>query len=274
MELLESLSWTLEQLVWSWKLVDAADAVFPSVCKQIRVGERVLEFLSSQSVEPVRPNTIVMATLRREGRIYRIIERIAGTYLALNETPLANLAHELIWPDPEMRGRLFHLAVLGKLLLELRKAGGTLISTNPIREHSAKPVYSFGIADARWDVWFEASSVWRYHGVPAPYTLAMRGVDKRARPLSPDILVLRHPSRALVLECKHSANPEYVCRGYMQASAYANEVHKQLATEVEALVVGPRDVVTKASSVETPVGTLGAISPEHMGDVVARLLCP
>jgi hypothetical protein len=61
----------------------------------------------------------------------------------------------------------------------------------------------------------------------------MRGVDKRARPLSPDIVVLRHPSRALVLEC--SANAEYVGRGYLQASAYANEVHNQLAREVEAL---------------------------------------
>ncbi len=273
-ELVESLSWTLGHLTRSWKLVHRSDATFPSIYKQVRICEQVLGFLNSQGIEPVSPNSIAMVTLRQEGRVWRIIERVAAAYLALTETPVTELAHELIWPDPEIRGRLFHLAVLGKLLLEIRKAGGTLLSTNPIREFATRPVYSLSIAGEQWDVWFEASGVWRHHGFSAPYTVAMQGVDRRVRPLSPDILLLRRPDRAVVLECKHSAKAEYVCQGYAQASAYANEVGSLLATEVEALVVGPRDVVTRSSTTATRVGTLGAISPEHMSEVVARLLRP
>jgi hypothetical protein len=273
-ELLESLAWTLEHLMHSWRLIDRANVMFSSVCKQILVGQQVLAFLISEGVEPARPTSTALAALRQEGRIWRIAERIADHYRALTRKSMSELAHELIWPDPELRGRLFHLAVLGKLLLEIRKAGGAVVSTSPLRESSAKPVYSISFNDETWELWFEGAGMWRHHGHRSPYSTAMRGVEKRARPLSPDIVLLRPGSRGLILECKHSADPEYVCKGYAQVSAYANEIRSLLSEKVEALVVGPRGVVTQPSAVQTWVGAVGAISPEHMSDVVARLLRP
>ncbi len=218
---------------------------------------------------PQRPEIVA---LRHEGRPWFAIAGVAEEFLAIEES-LRDLAWKLILPDDEIRWRLFHLAVLGVLLTELRLLGCSVLSRRPLGGISSGPNYSIidpsGFA---WDLWFESASVLTYEGEDSPFSEAAKGVPGAGRSLGADILLIQPGSKALVLECKYSANPDTVARGgYLQASTYAMELHSRLGVEVTALVVGPASVVKSVNYTNTCLGRIGIGPPAAIRDAVSAL---
>ena len=67
---------------------------------------------------------------------------------------------------------------------------------------------------------------------------------------------------AFIIECKYSANPDYVGRtGLAQTLLYMTDVGAAMASRVEGVVIAPDGVVGDATSESTPVGRLGLASP-------------
>ena len=99
---------------------------------------------------------------------------------------------------------------------------------------------------------------------------ASAGVGSSIRP---DMLLIRHPSRALVLECKWSAEPSYVGRdGFHQASSYALDTLNGLASEVWSLVVGPQEIIPTPNLAlaerESMKIVLGSTAAQELGQIV------
>ena len=76
-------------------------------------------------------------------------------------------------------------------------------------------------------------------------------------PLSPDLLLIRPDEVALVVECKYSPSADVIRAGFPQLMGYGVETRTALAPKVVGLVVGPTDVVARATWTTTVVGELG-----------------
>jgi hypothetical protein len=67
---------------------------------------------------------------------------------------------------------------------------------------------------------------------------------------------------AFIIECKYSANPDYVGRtGLAQTLLYMTDVGASMAACVEGVVVAPDRVVGDATWASSPAGRLGLASP-------------
>jgi hypothetical protein len=67
---------------------------------------------------------------------------------------------------------------------------------------------------------------------------------------------------AFVIECKYSANADYVGRtGLAQTLLYMTDVRASMASRVEGVVVAPGGIAGDITSASTPAGRLGLASP-------------
>lgn len=273
MLIVTTLKWTLENLA-----IVRANAVraYPDVDLDIRPQLdtamtllRTEPMVSAGGTLPGRPE--IMA-LRSEGAPWGAVADVADELRAV-ESSVNELAWRLLIPDDAIRWRLFHLAVLGILLASLRDLDCSVKSLRPLG-WSNGPAYKVTDSLGRsWDLWFEASGVWSYEKVPAPYTEATRGIQGAGRSLGADLLLLRPGDDALIIECKYSTNPEVVGRyGYYQATTYATEVRSRLARNVTSAVVGPEGVVAARGTTLTVAGNIQTIPPSAMPILVREFL--
>ena len=211
-----------------------------------------------------------LAAISSEGHPWNVLSPVAAELLRSRSAGILELIDTLIVPDDQVSGRLFHLGVLGELLVALRSAGAEVIPVRPISgSASAGPAYRvLSAAGTWWELWFEAAGLWGERQILSPYKLASQGVPGAGGALGADLLLAREDTHALLIECKYSANPARVARdGFHQAAAYAVEAG-ELFENVASVVVGPSDVVIESKVVATKTSKLGICRPDHMNQLL------
>ena len=204
--------------------------------------------ISSQAV-PRTPDRIDLLALARSGFPWRNIAAIADT-LSRAETDLEFLAFELLEADLEVVPRLFHLSVFGSLIATLRSMGCRITWNFPLGMAGRGPhIHILTPTAMVWDLWFEAGKSRSHYDLSqSMYHSAVSGISGVGYPLRADVLLVDHPNRAMIFECKWSDNPSYVARdGYHQAASYALDTMNGLAGEVWSFIVGPHEVIPAIS---------------------------
>lgn len=243
LNLVTTAAWTLSNIQ---ELREAALHLSPSADKDIvkqlnSVGDLFNEepFFSADYFG--LPDLSDIKAMRAEGRPWHNLADIAEQIFLIYRDA-KQFALQLLSPDDEIRWRLFHLGILGEVLLGLTSAGCKIRSLRPIRASSTEP--SFQLTSPRgheWDLWFEGSGIWNFYKVSPPYKAVNKGAKTKGTRLSPDIILTRSPEQALIFECKfYDSNIARMVRdGYLQVSAYVNEVKTCLAANVMGVVIAP-----------------------------------
>ena len=120
----------------------------------------------------------------------------------------------------------------------------------PLRGLRSGPQLSAVQPDGRsWDLWFESAGARSHYELGrSTYASAVAGVPDTGGAIGSDVLLIRPGERALLLECKWSADASYVGRdGYNQVSSYVLATLIGLAPQVWGFVVGPEEVVPTTS---------------------------
>lgn len=273
--LVTTLRWVAERLLdVQAKAIGSYAEAAPGVRRQLAVLGELLDQEPVASAPAVAPTTVDLAAIAAEGRPWVGLADIAGRLLALDDASALELARRLIAPTEES-WRLFHLAVLGRMLGELRRAGWAYESLKPLSGSSSGPAFSVDDPrGGRWELWFEAAGAWSYHGLADPYADAAAGTPGAGSALGCDIALLQPGGRALLIDCKYSPYGSVVGRdGYRAALAYAAEaVSGGLAAQVISVAVGPDDVVGAAGWTDTAVGRVGVIGARDTSALVGELL--
>jgi hypothetical protein len=212
--------------------------------------------VSSGADEP-RPSEL--AAVEREGAVWRRLVEVACRIRAAS---MPELAAELLLPVPELRPTLFQLGVLGELLLGLQSAGASIVSTSPLSFVTGREQFHVSYGGWVWHLWMEAGRSWQRYGASSLYRSLTTALRAQTRPLAPDLMLILPGEAAFVIECKYSANADYVGRtGLAQTLLYMTDVGASMASTVEGVVVAPEGVVGDATSAHTPAGRLGLASP-------------
>jgi hypothetical protein len=271
---IQVLRWCAERLkqIWEDTLRSQPELQSTSV-NQIGTALSLLDVEPLFSAVPGLPSRADLVALRREGAPWGSVASVAHILLEAEQS-VEYLLHQILMPDDEIRWRLFHLGVLGVLLVALREAGCRIKSLRPLSSKSGGPNYE--IVNSSGDLyllWFEASGVWPYLDRPSPFAEATSGVRQARRSNGADLLLLLPDRRALVLECKYSWNQDFVARdGYYQTVAYATEAKSRLAGDVLAVTVGPEPVISENSYTNLSVGRVGTIAPSGLSSLVDAFL--
>lgn len=268
------LRWTLER---SLAVLDDATALEPSLADGVE--ERVAAAMATLTVPPiatavpVEPDQADLRSLRAEGRPWTDTARVAARLLDAERSSIEDLAREWIMPASDLRWRLFHLGVLGEVLLAIRQSGGKTTSIRPLSATTAGPAYVVEDSKGRpWHLWFEAGGTWSYYKRSEPYTEATVGLSGTGV-LGTDLLLIRPDEEAILIECKYSGDAATVGRrGYTQVLAYMAEARTSLAPIVTGAVVCPSGVLAKIGRAETAVGTLSILEAGHIGQFVVTAL--
>jgi hypothetical protein len=212
-------------------------------------------------------------SLAREGAPWKAVSEVSSVLKLLGGPP-ADLAFDLLMPSADFRWRLFHLAVFGELLTELRTLGARLVSRRPIGSIGSGPAYSVDDARGRrWDLWFEGAAAWSYYGRDSAYKELCRAAAVVDRPLGPDILLVLPGEEAVAVECKYPGDGDsrYVLRdGFLQAATYSLEMIR-LAPTVSSIIVGPEGTVGLGAC-NTAVGQISVGPPTVLSRVATRIL--
>lgn len=144
----------------------------------------------------------------------------------------------------------------------------------PLSGSSLGPAYQVvDLNGDEWDLWFEAAGVWPYYKRPSPYGEAARVVAGAGSAIGSDLMLVRPDDRALIIECKYSAQAETVARGgYEQALAYSVEAKTGLVDSAWAAVVAPVSVVSELGRTETKVGPLFIADPSHLAEILKEVM--
>lgn len=274
MLLVTAMRWALVQLVDVHRdAVRLLPDIDVDVRRQVTAARQLLERDPVASAEPIMPQQPELLAIRREGAPWGAVATVMDCFRDL-EHSFDSLVNQLLIPDDEIRWRLFHLAVLGQLLIALRRENCQVKSVRSLGGASKGPSYT--VIDRNglhWDLWFEASGIWAHCGVVSPYTQATHHIGAMKRPLGADLLLVRRGHRALILECKHSSNEDVVGRnGYLQATTYAAEIRSLLAPDVFSLTVGPEGVMRGLSLTNSVAGVIGSMPPSMIEQVVHDFL--
>jgi hypothetical protein len=232
------------------------------------VSDRVSSQLDSLSrvfgvglVEPGagEPLPSELAAVEREGAVWR---RLVDVARRIRSASAPELAASLLMPVPELRPTLFQLGVLGELLMALRSAGAAVVSTSPLSFVTGREQFHVTYGGQVWHLWMEAGGSWQRYGASSLYRSLTTGLRAQTRPLAPDLMLILPGAAAFVLECKYSANPDYVGRtGLAQTLLYMTDVGASMARRVEGVVVAPIGIAGDITSETTPAGRLGIASP-------------
>lgn len=278
--LVTMLRWTLDRLrVMREGALSLEKNADQHAREQLDVALNLLQLDVLRAAPAVRPTRLDVAAARREGRPWSQLAEVAEVLRHLDETSLSDLASELLMPDPEIQEKLFHLAVLGEVLLAITAMDGwTFRSVRPLARRSRRgPAYVVtSPSGSKWDLWFEAAAAWGYRGygpVPSPYAEAASGVAGVGGAIGADLMLLRRPDRALVIECKYSDRTEYVGRqAYRQVMCYMLETQR-FASKVDGLVVAPTGVIGSGGGfADIAGGRVGIVPPALVAETVVRVL--
>ena len=271
--LVNALAWGVS---WAKALLEAAPTA-------LTVPERVaierLQALASMADHPavagLEPRPLAgddLKALHASGHPWRELERAATAIIRIEGLGLDQLALELLAPDDEMRGKLFHLGVCGEVLYGLKQLGCVVESSRPLGDSRAinKPAFRTTHAGTSWELWFESGGLWSKLPVSQPYKAATHALLGQPNALSADLVLLdRGGRRALILECKDSDDATYVGRGgYHQATTYLVEAHGRLSDETVSLTVGHAGVVSGISTTPLAGGLIGLVEAGQLAEVV------
>jgi hypothetical protein len=273
--LVTTTRWTIETLT---SVLAAADRVDPEIVDSTtrarhQVALSMLQLEPLRSALPTLPSRADLAALRASGRPWGAVAA-AATWLRILDHDPAQFADLPIDPDPALADRLFHVAVMGLVLRALRVARWTIRPTGLPGSPDGTPVFAAtDPAGATWDVWYEMAAAWAHYGVPAPYPPAVRGVTGTGGPLGCDIALVRISDRAVVIECKYSADPSYVGRnGYEQTLAYMTEALTGLVESVSGIVVGVRELIAATGETYTFVGNVRVASTDELAAALEKAI--
>jgi hypothetical protein len=275
---LTALAWTSNKLTAALSDIrDMSPSLHAAVVAPIEILRRVVE-TDLASVAAIRPDRLDLLSLASSGRPWSGVATVAEV-LVRAETDLEYLAFELIQPDPDLEWRLFHLAVLGYLILALRGCGGRVRWVAPLTAaQTPGPQFRIEMRDgATWDLWFEGAGASAHYSYPSLYREAVRGVLTANRSIGADIMLIHPGERALLLECKWSAVGTRVGRdGFHQAAGYALEARSGLVEQAWSFVVGPEEIVRdRSASLEALVPMsviMGSTSVRHLPAIVNAFL--
>ncbi|KAA0079056.1 hypothetical protein CIW52_28890 [Mycolicibacterium sp. P9-64] len=230
--------------------------------------------LVSPGADEPRPSEL--AAVEREGSVWR---RLIDVARRLRAASVPELAAELLLPVPELRPTLFQLGVVGELLMGLQSAGASITSTSPLSFVTGREQFHVSLDGRVWHLWMEAGGSWQRYGVSSLYRSLSTALRAQTRPLAPDLMLILPGEAAFVIECKYSANADYVGRtGLAQTLLYMTDVGASMASRVEGVVVAPEGVVGDATVASTPAGRLGLASPsagvERAVDFMAERVRP
>lgn len=201
------------------------------------------------------PRPSELAAVEREGAVWR---RLVDVARRLRAASAPELAAELLLPVPELRPTLFQLGVLGELLLAVQSAGASIVSTSPLSFVTGREQFHVAYAGRVWHLWMEAGGAWQRYGASSLYRSLTTGLRAQTRPLAPDLMLILPGEAAFVIECKYSANADYVGRtGLAQTLLYMTDVGASMAASVEGVVVAPDGITGDITSESTPAGRLG-----------------
>jgi hypothetical protein len=255
-ELLASaLSWVGSEVL---RLARIASSIDPAstvpVVAQLRSLSAAFEAgLIETGAEEPRPSEL--AAVEREGVMWR---RLVDVARRIRAASAPELAAELLWPVAELRPTLFHLGVLGDLLLALNATGASIVSKSPLSVGTGREHFHIEYCGRNWHLWMEAGSAWRRYGVQSQYRTLVSALQTQTRSLSPDLMLVLPGEAAFIIECKYSANADYVGRtGLAQTLLYMADVGSEIAPVVEGVVVAPDGVVSDSRWVSTTAGGLG-----------------
>jgi hypothetical protein len=267
------LRWCADRLSQIWDSAGAEPELKFGSTVQLESALRLLELEPLSSASPGTPRRADLIALRREGAPWGSVASVAEVLLD-TEKSVDFLIYQVLMPDDEIRWRLFHLAVLGVVLIALREAHCQITSLRPLSPKSGGPNYE--VISPRGEpylLWFEASGVWSYLDKPSPFVEATHGISRARRTNGADVLFLLPGCRALILECKYSWDQDWVARhGYYQSMAYSAEIRSRLAEVVLAATVGPESVVSASSFTNLSIGKVGTVPPSALGSLVYEFL--
>lgn len=199
------------------------------------------------------PDAESLYGLRTEGWPWRQVAAAVEMIKAVQASPL-DWAFECLLPDSTMAPRLFHLGVLGEVLLAAHAAGAVVESLGPL--DSAGPSYRVkSPTGTSWDIWYEAAGVWGAYKATSAYVQLSAALGP-AQPLSPDVL-LRSDNLEIIIECKYSARQDTIRQGISQVFAYLMEHSHAWPTVIHrGVVVAPVGTVPSARSTRLGNGSV------------------
>ena len=247
---IETLAWLSAELSDALVRLDPRDAplLIDRIAPQVRLLRKVVERFA-HDVEPARPRHVELRSLEASGPPWRAVAQAARLVVRAARDP-EFLAFDLLEPDAELQWRLFHVSSFGFAIAGLRSAQCSMRWNKPLRGLRTGPQLSAVQPDGgSWDLWFESAGARSHYEVgPSTYASAVAGVPDTGGAIGSDVLLIRPGERALVLECKWSADASYVGRdGYHQVSSYVLDMLNGLAPQVWGFVVGPEEVVPTTS---------------------------
>lgn len=275
-----TLAWTVravDRIVDEAKLVGAWGQDMSALDAPLSAAREALAYTRVPDDLP-RPDRHDLESLRTSGRPWSDIQPVAAKIVRA-ETDLAWFALQLLAPEPDFRWRLYHLAVLGHVLMALRAEGAIIRWQTPMGSGASAPNFVARMTDGtNVDVWFETSgSRKHYEKGESTYRRVMRPVLGSESSIGADIGLFA-PSRghALLLECKFSSYAPYIARnGFHQAAGYAlNE--RDAWKRVWSYVIGPQERVTAPAHVDVGGGdgdiVLGVTAVQWVPELIASFV--
>lgn len=265
-----TLRWTLDRLAAIRYGAIRVERSVESIAKpQIEAALTLRRQPPLDGAEGARPTRSDVRALARSGWPWTKLAQVTEVLLDAQSKDLLSFAREHLFPDPDIRWRLFHLAVLGMLLRALRERGATITSLRPLSGSTTPgPAYSVKLNGRKWDLWFEAAAIWTHYGRKSPYqVLTHTSLDYGATPLGADVLLISPQEDAYAFECKYG-KLGYIARdGYLQAVTYGHELRAHHATRVISCVVGPDPKVIQDHWVTENDVTIGMLGPRHISSL-------
>lgn len=262
-----TLRWTIDRLAAVRKDAIRVERSVESIASaQITAALSLRGQSPLDGTEAIRPDRAGIRVLMRSGPPWTRLAPVTEALVEAQSADLLVFARQDLFPDPDIRWRLFHLAVLGVLLRALRERGATITSLRPLSGAADPgPSYAVELNGRRWDLWFEAAAIWSYYGQKSPYqSLVRQALGYQATPLGADILLIAPRDRAYAFECKYGETAYTSRHGYLQAMTYGDELRECFAPRVASYVVAKNSDVVRDDSRTLGDVTIGIIGPRHI----------
>jgi hypothetical protein len=262
-----TLRWVLDELALIRQDAIAVErSLSKSAAPQFNAALSLRSKPPLNATEGMRPTSGDVRSLQRSGHPWSRLAPVAEKLRTSLGLDLLAFAREHLIPDDDIRWRIFHLAVFGRLIKTLRQRGAMVTNLRPLSGSSTTgPAYRLEVAERVWDLWFEAAGIWDYYGFPSPYKMLMGpALGHPGTPLGADILLIAPGEAAHAFECKFGTIAYIAREGYLQACTYAHELMRYLAPHVTSRVIAPDPKVNDPGELHLGELMIGVIGPRHL----------
>lgn len=271
--LVTTLKWTLSRLAEVHRdAVYVVPGLDGPIVDQLAAAFTLLSIPPLLDAEDIQPAPHDVGALARDGIPWNLVAPVADEMTRVSSS-VYELARRLVIPEESLRWRLFHLAVMGEVLVCLKDLGCSVRSLRPLSASTSGPAYALVDGAGReWDLWFEAAGAPVHYGGKSPYAAATSGLGEGNRPIGADVMMVRRDETAFIIECKSTRNPATVGGGVSQAFGYGVEVRTALDVETRCAVVAPTGATSAPTTTETVIGRVDLVGPEGLGIILEEVL--